>query len=141
MTKLLLFFARPKVIAGVAVVTGLLASAALALGSVAIVRVGDQADDLASFGVDAVQANVTARYDDCQALEALRAAGRAQVAQGKRTEPLLYKLVPSLDTPEVHEIIERDRRRQLAAYEKADCVAYAREAIPAGAPRGAYTVP
>jgi hypothetical protein len=141
MTKVLLFFGRPRVVAVLFIVIGCLASTALVTATAAIVRVGGQADDLAQFGVDAVQANIDARYDDCQQIEALKTAGRAQVRSGERTEPLLYELVPSLDTPQVHQIIERDRARQLKAYEKGSCSAYAREAIPAGAHPGVYRVP
>lgn len=87
-----------------------------------------------------VQQTVHARYDDCQAGEEIRAALRAQVKEGKRTDPLLYKLVPSLDTPKVHQIVAEQRARQLKAYEKQRCREYALAAVPPDS-RDSYRVP
>lgn len=76
------------------------------------------------------QANVSARYDDCQGGEDVRAALRAQVDEGKRTDPLFYKLLPSLNTPEVRELVRTRRERQLKAYAARDCRTYALAAVP-----------
>lgn len=105
-----------------------------------VIRAQDQDVDLAAFAHAAVQQNVQARYDDCQRGEQLRAALRAQVLASRRTNPILYKLVPSLDTPQVHRLVRAERRRQLQAYRSIDCRTYALAAVPLGH-RGDYRVP
>lgn len=130
----------PWAAAAVMVLFAVLASAAIVIGSLAFVRTRERAVQVAHNAQAATQQNVRARYDDCQAAEQLRAALRAQVQEGKLTEPLLYKLVPSLDTPEVHKIIADQRRRQLDAYRPRDCKTFALAAVPPGQ-RADFRVP
>lgn len=86
------------------------------------------------------QSNIRARYDDCQASNRVLAALRAGVRAGKRTDPLLFKLVPSLDTPEVHALVTAQRAERLRALANKDCREYALEAVPSSE-RHNYTVP
>jgi hypothetical protein len=88
----------------------------------------------------AVQANVRARFDDCIAGNEVRRLRRQEIRQAALTEPLLYKLLPSLDTPEVRQVVKDNRERQLAAYADKDCKSYALEAVPVD-DRDDYTVP
>lgn len=91
-------------------------------------------------GHAAIQQNVNARYDDCLNAEEVRASLRIQVEQGRRTEPVLYKLVPSLNTPEVRAIVAANRARQLKAYAPRDCKKYALASVPVGQ-RSLHDVP
>lgn len=91
-------------------------------------------------GRELVQQNVRARYDDCLQGEQVRSALREQVEDQQRTNPLLFKLVPSLDTPEIRRIIRQRRDRQLRAYAPRDCGDFALQAVPPG-DRGSYSVP
>lgn len=122
------------------VAVSVIASAAIVLGAVAFQQTRVRAQQVAENARAATQQNVRARYDDCQSGNQLRAALIAQVQEGKLTEPLLYKLVPSLDTPQVHKIIADQRARQLRAYRPRNCRAYALSAVPPGM-RGEYHVP
>lgn len=81
-------------------------------------------------GHDAIQQNVRARYDDCLNGEQVRQALRQQVQDSKRTDPLLYKLLPQLDTPEVRDLVRKRRARQLRAYAPRDCREFALAAVP-----------
>lgn len=87
---------------------------------------------LTAYAISAVQQNVDARYDDCKQLDLIRAGLRSSVQQAKLTAPLLYQLVPSLNTPEVHQIVTARDKAQLLEYAAVDCETYARRAIPNG---------
>ena len=128
-------------LAGLAIATAvfLAAGAQIRLGH-EVDRVRELTERVARAEHSSVQQNVNARYDDCHAGEQVRAALRLQVHQGRRTDPLLYKLIPSLDTAEVHDLVAVSRRRQLKAYAPRDCRAYALAAVPAKA-RSRYGVP
>jgi hypothetical protein len=85
-----------------------------------------------AYSVATVQQNVDARYDDCQQLNGLRLGLRSGVKQSRTTAPLLYKLVPALDTSTVKTLVQASWARELQEYAKVDCNAYARRAIPHG---------
>lgn len=78
----------------------------------------------------AVAANVAARRDDCRNSNRLRKALRKDAVQAQKTLPLLLKLVPQLDTPQVRELVASNSASRLKAYKRRDCDAYAREALP-----------
>jgi cell division protein FtsB len=89
---------------------------------------------------DVVQQNIDARYSDCQGSEKVRAALRDQVRRSAKTDPLLFRLLPSLDTAEVRRLVRVERARQLKAYAPRSCRSYAIASVPAGQ-RSQYTVP
>lgn len=89
---------------------------------------------------DVVQQNIDARYSDCQGSERVRAALRDQVRRSARTDPLLFRLLPSLDTVEVRRLVHAERDRQLKAYAPRSCRSYAIASVPAGQ-RSLYTIP
>lgn len=89
---------------------------------------------------DATQQNIDARFADCTSSEKVRAALRDQVLEGERTSSLLFKLLPSLDTPEVHRLVARERARQLKAYKPRDCGKYAISSVPVKQ-RKFFTIP
>jgi hypothetical protein len=89
---------------------------------------------------DSVQQNIDARYSDCQGSEKVRAALRDQVRRSAKTDPLLFRLLPSLDTPEVRHLVRAERARQLKAYAPRDCRDYAIASVPVGQ-RSRYTIP
>lgn len=122
---------RRALTAGVTLLACLVPLLAAAVGFL-VYRSVDQSQRVTENVHNFTQANVQARYDDCQASNVLRAALRTRVLEGKRTDPLLFKLVPSLDTPEVHAIIKAQRQRQLRAFAAKDCVEFALEAVPSG---------
>lgn len=86
---------------------------------------------------DFTRANVRARYEDCGNINQILSALRQEVVASKRTNPVLFKLLPSLDTPEVHALVRQERRRELRTFAPRDCESYALAAIPAGR-RDAY---
>jgi hypothetical protein len=91
----------------------------------------------------ALQQNVNARYDDCVAGDAVREALYQQTIETERSDPLLYRLLPSLDTPEVHALIKENRARQLKAFAprgQGGCEAYALRVIPPGS-RRSFRIP
>lgn len=87
---------------------------------------------IAGFAVNTVQQNIDARHDDCLQLNHIRAGLRASVQQSKVTDPILFKLVPSLNTPQVRRIVATNDKRELQEFRAIDCKAYARRAIPPG---------
>lgn len=91
-----------------------------------------QTQELATFGVAAVQQEIRARFDDCTQLNKIRAGLRSTVQQGKVEDPLLYQLVPSLNTPRVRQIVATNERTELREFAAVSCKDYARRAIPAG---------
>lgn len=95
-------------------------------------QIGSYERELATFGVSAVQQNIRARYDDCGQLNKIRAGLRSTVQQGKVEDPLLYQLVPSLNTPRVRRIVALNDRTELREFARVDCKDYARRAIPPG---------
>jgi hypothetical protein len=99
-----------------------------------------QDDELRRQAHAVVQQNVNARYDDCLSGERVRESLRLEVEDGRRTDPLLYKLIPALDTPEVRDLLAERRARQLRSYAPRDCVAYALSSVPE-AQRMLYRVP
>jgi len=127
----------------IAVVAGL--AFALALGAVVIALMAEstRSDDVARLAHDSVQQNVEARYDDCVAGDAVRRALYRQTRSAERSDGLLYRLLPSLDTPEVHELVRRRRAEQLRAFRprgRAGCTIYALRVVPREL-RGDYRVP
>jgi len=91
----------------------------------------------------ALQQNVNARYDDCVAGDSVREALYQQTLDSARSDPLLFKLLPSLDTPEVHRLIAANRARQLRVFAprgRRGCASYALRAVPP-ASRRSYSVP
>lgn len=89
---------------------------------------------------DVIQQSVRARYDDCLAGEQVRRALREQVQDAARTDPLLYRLLPQLDTPQVRRIVRERRARQLRAFAPKGCREFALAAVPPS-DRDEYTVP
>jgi len=141
MTKVFMFFARPRVQAVTVFIVGVLASIALILAGLAVARISDQAESLAEFSHATVQANIDARYDDCITLEEVKAAGRQSVEADEQAESILFDILPQLDTPKIRAIIAKARARQVDAYEQDDCLAYALEALPEGADPNDYLIP
>lgn len=124
----------------VSIATAILVVGLSAAVVVLIAQNQQQDAELLAQGRAAIQQNVGARYDDCQNSEAVRSALRQQVEDGKRTDPVLYRLVPSLNTPEVRAIIKASRVFQLKAYAPRDCEAYALASVPPMS-RDEYQVP
>jgi hypothetical protein len=87
---------------------------------------------LGQYAVASVQQNVDARYDDCRQLNRVLAAQRIGVTQSRTTVPLLYKLVPTLNTAAVRTLVHQNWARELQEYAAVDCKSYARRAIPHG---------
>lgn len=113
--------------------TGVLAALVpLLVGAVVflVVQNHEQDQELLHQGHQNIQQNVKARYDDCVGGEQVRTALREQVINGARTDKLLYHLLPSLNTPIVHELVAQSRADQLKAYAPRDCSAYALAAVP-----------
>lgn len=91
----------------------------------------------------ALQQSVNARYDDCLAGDVLRTALSLQVDESRRNDPLLYKLLPSLNTPEVRALVKHSRDEQVKAFKPrgaAGCRAYALRVAPPNS-RSSYEVP
>lgn len=99
---------------------------------------------LTTQGHAAIQQNVNARFDDCQAGDQVRAALYAQTLEAQTTtNKVLFKLVPALNTPEVRAIVARDQVRELHAFRPrgtSGCARYAIKSVPPKA-RGQYTIP
>jgi cell division protein FtsB len=132
---------RRAVLAAVLVLAvALLVSGSIIVGTLALIQTRDRADDIARAVRDRIAAVVAARHNDCQASNKVLAALRAEVRASKRTEPILYRLVPSLDTPEVHALVAAQRKRELRAFAARDCRTYALQAVPAGQ-RHQYQLP
>ena len=113
------------------------------LGAVNYVRLADQVETVDQLVHDSTQQNVDARYGGCIAGDELRTALYDQTLQGMRTTPLLLRLVPSLDTPTVRELIAQSNARQLQAFAprgRDGCARYALAAVPADA-REKFAVP
>lgn len=113
----------------------------LSIGLVAygFTRVQSVEDSVARSTVVTAQQNVDARYDDCQSLNLLLAGMTTGVRESEKTLPLEYKLVPSLNTPQVKAVVRKSIRRELKAYEPRDCKAYALKAVPPGQVGGYHT--
>lgn len=132
------------VIAAVAIVVAIGSGVLLALSS------SRQSEDLAKLyralhgqAHVTLQQNINARYDDCRAGDNLREALYQQTQDAARSDALLYRLLPSLDTPEVHTLVRQTRANQLSAFHPRGtygCTVYALRAAPARA-RDQYTVP
>lgn len=102
-----------------------------------------RSEDLTHLAHAMLQQNIRARYDDCVAGDAVRRALYDQTRASARSDALLYKLLPTLNTPLVHKLVARNRKRQLAAFAprgRRGCTAYALLAVPAGVRRG-YRLP
>lgn len=126
-----------------AVVAGL--ALALALGSFAIqlVAAGSRSDDLAVLSHRTLQQSIDARYDDCTAGDTVRRALYRQAQTASRSDALLYRLLPTLDTPQVRTLVRRSRRRQLRAFRPRGsdgCTIYALRVVPRD-DHGRYSVP
>lgn len=123
--------ARNPATAGMTIAVALAAIALwLVLGNQSDLR--DQQRQLTAQAAAFQRANVQARFEDCLSSESLRAALRAEVLAGKRTNPLLFKLLPSLDTPHVHRLVRQERRQELHAFRPLNCRAFALETVPPG---------
>jgi hypothetical protein len=81
-------------------------------------------------------ATVQARFSNCQAGNRLRKGLRTNVEQGQRSLPLLLRLLPQLNTPEVLAINRRQVEYQLRVFAPLDCKTYSREILP-GQPKTA----
>lgn len=78
----------------------------------------------------AINNNVQARYSDCIEGESTRKALREQVEQGRSERPVLLKLVPQFDKPEVLAIIKKNEEEELKGFAPRNCLEYAEEALP-----------
>lgn len=105
-----------------------------------LVKVNNQSTRITSQGHDAIQQNVNARFDDCESGNDLRMGLLAGVAQGRKTTPVLLRLVPSLNTAEVKALIRKSEARQQKAYKPRSCAPYALKSVPPAA-RKNYTTP
>ncbi|HZV74578.1 MAG TPA: hypothetical protein VFF79_12745 [Conexibacter sp.] len=131
---------RLRLAAVLAVVAVLVVCGTLVLGVSTYFRLRTQIQTVAALSAanrrlahDVTQQNAKARYDDCQAGDRLRAALYAQALASSRTTPLLLRLVPSLDTPEVRRLAADSRTRQLKAYlprGTRGCAQYALAVVP-----------
>lgn len=81
----------------------------------------------------AILKNIEARRDDCENNNELREGLRVGVELGKKNDPLLLKLLPSLNTKEVLTVVHREEQRELKAYAPLNCQSYALRAAPASA--------
>jgi hypothetical protein len=86
--------------------------------------------DIQSTARASAQQNVSARYDACVGANRLRAALRQDVRDGQRQAPLLYKLLPQLDTPEIRKLSATGAAKKLKAYAAQDCVKVALAVVP-----------
>lgn len=125
------------IVAAVAIVVAIGCAVLLSLSS------SQQSEKLTKLAHSTLQQSINARYDDCRAGDVLREALTEQTQSSSRSDALLYRLLPSLDTPEVHELVRRTRADQLRAYAPRGpdgCTIYALRAVPRNA-TGEYTVP
>lgn len=116
--------------------------AGLVIGGGLLFATSRRSEDLAQLTHAFSQQNVNARYDDCINGDAVRRALYQQTKASARSDALLYKSLPSLDTPQVHQLVAQTRAKQLAAFAprgRRGCAAYALRAVPPGA-RDAYRV-
>lgn len=126
----------------VAVMAGLALALALLSVVVLVGAVVHRSDDIAAIAHRSLQQSIDARYDDCIAGDAVRRALYQQAQAASRSDALLYRLLPSLDTPEVRKLVRRTRARQLRAFRPRGtdgCLIYAMRVVPKNAP-GNYTV-
>lgn len=93
-------------------------------------RIEAQANAIQEQGRLFFEQNVRARYDDCINGNEIRAALLARTLEAQRTNRILFRLVPSLDNPEVHTIIRKNLARDVAAYAQKNCREYALQAVP-----------
>jgi hypothetical protein len=125
------------IVAAVAIVVAIGCAVLLSISS------SQQSDKLAKLAHSTLQQSINARYDDCRAGDQVREALHEQARASSRSDALLYRLLPSLDTPEVHKLVRRTRADQLRAFRpRGDdgCTIYALRAVPRNA-TGEYTLP
>jgi len=92
-----------------------------------------QDQELLRQGRSAIQQNVTARYDDCQAGDEVRRELYQQARSSGRSTRLLLRLVPSLDTRQVRRLAAKRRAHQLRTYRPRGaegCARYALRVVP-----------
>lgn len=98
---------------------------------------------LATQAHENTQQNVEARFDHCSDSDRLRTALYGDALQGRTTAPLLLRLVPSLNTPEVRLIVRTTTGKHLKAYAprgKDGCATFALRSVPPRT-RSSYHVP
>jgi hypothetical protein len=93
-----------------------------------------------ALAVSEVQQNVDARYSDCRSLNDLRYGLRVNVQQSKDSTPLLFDLLPQLNTSHVQQLVSASWQQELHAFKRHSCRTYALAAVPRG-DRHAYRVP
>lgn len=86
----------------------------------------------------AERANVEARYSDCTSGNETRIVLRKQVEQSKLERPLLLKLLPEFDKPQILKLIEKNEQEELAGFAPKNCIEVAEEALPGHRKR--YTI-